>query len=380
MSKAWPKCLFYLIPIFLLLVAPSGWTTATVLGKTKPNVSIIDEKYRPPKKAKKNKDHQTARRLLVQLSEKNELLAIELGKLPDLQDGISASEVAALRGLVKVYDRDADAFDNAFRQMYQIGKPEVRKFCSPLQALFWLAQKDIEETRKQLEYFQLNSLLDASWDFQEGPTLTLSEQEAKKVIDSIKSDEQRKEYYAFLDRINVLNSDRIEVLNGLILLEYKKNPYGFSREARKIIKYSQKWKEELKWKDPKKVIDRLNSPELLDYYINRNIGYKHIIPAFHRSPRSVINEKYGDCDDLAYFGKTVLTKAGYDVFGRYLNKGIGPGHIGLGIRLEDGSYFLAVDFNGTNHMSGPYKTLLEFDQALGYGALYKKRDPFFFDW
>ena len=55
-------------------------------------------------------------------------------------------------------------------------------------------------------------------------------------------------------------------------------------------------------------------------------------------------------------------------------------HIGLGIRLEYGSYFLAVHFNGANHMSGPYKTLLELDRALGYGTYWHQRGPFYFDW
>ena len=68
-----------------------------------------------------------------------------------------------------------------------------------------------------------------------------------------------KKAYAFLDRV--------EVLNNLILLEYKKNPYIFSREARKIIFNSRNEKEELKWEDPKKVIDRLNSPEIFEYWL-----------------------------------------------------------------------------------------------------------------
>ena len=68
-----------------------------------------------------------------------------------------------------------------------------------------------------------------------------------------------KKAYAFLDRV--------EVLNNLILLEYKKNPYIFSREARKIIFNSRNEEEELKWEDPKKVIDRLNSPEIFEYWL-----------------------------------------------------------------------------------------------------------------
>jgi hypothetical protein len=44
----------------------------------------------------------------------------------------------------------------------------------------------------------------------------------------------------------------------------------------------------------------------------------------------------------------------------------------LCIELDDGSYLLAVHFNlFGNPMSGPYKTLRELDQALGYGSKYK---------
>jgi hypothetical protein len=135
-----------------------------------------------------------------------------------------------------------------------------------------------------------------------------------------------------------------------------------------------------RWEDFNAVADRLNSPELLDYYIDTNITYDHKIPRYHRSPRSVLKSRYGDCDDLAYFGRFVLTKAGYDVFGRIV--GNKPCHIGLGVKLEDGSYLLAVSFSNTNYMSGPHKTMLELDKRLGYGGIgYEKiRGPFHFDW
>ena len=67
---------------------------------------------------------------------------------------------------------------------------------------------------------------------------------------SIKSDEQKKEY-SFLDPI--------EVLNNLILLDYRKNPDIFSREARKIISSARTEKEELKWEDPDYEVNSLRS-------------------------------------------------------------------------------------------------------------------------
>lgn len=136
-----------------------------------------------------------------------------------------------------------------------------------------------------------------------------------------------------------------------------------------------------RWIDTQAVIDRLNDPILFDFYVNKNIIYKHIAPNRHTLPSTIIKDKYGDCDDLANFGKIVLSKAGYDVFGRFYNKYSIPNHIILGIKLKDGSYFKAVDFgrNG-NSMGGPYKTILEIDQSGGYGIWYTTREFFFFHW
>lgn len=310
-----------------------------------------------------------------ELFQKNPLLAQELGKLPELQDGISEAEASVLEDIVDIYNEDSAVFDKAFEKMYKVGIPEVRKYCSPLQALFWLVQQNIEKLKQQLGCYDTKTLIRMAWNtYDRGPFLVLSENEIKRVLDGIKDEKERKHYYSFLNRR--------EVVIKWLLVDYNQSPTIFSKEARAIIKNSMRedlyWRQ--RWKDPKQIIDRLNSPELLDFYINTNIRYAHYIPAFHRSPRSVIKENYGDCDDLAYFGRTVLTKAGYDVFGRVVGDETIRCHIGLGIRLEDGSYFLAVDFNGVNHMSGPYKTLLELDRALGYGTRFHGRGPFFFDW
>lgn len=54
-----------------------------------------------------------------ELAHKNPLLAEELGKLPELQDGISEEEVAALGKIVEAYNDDPDAFEAAFIEMYK---------------------------------------------------------------------------------------------------------------------------------------------------------------------------------------------------------------------------------------------------------------------
>ena len=138
----------------------------------------------------------------------------------------------------------------------------------------------------------------------------------------------------------------------------------------------------MRWKDSRDIMERLNSPELLDFYIDKNIAYTISIPAYHRSPNKVIKEKFGDCDDLANFGRWILSKAGYDVFGRIVGDENVTCHIGLGVKLDDGSYLLAVNFYGWgNNMSGPHKTILELDQALGYGpGKHNQRGPWDFHW
>lgn len=83
-----------------------------------------------------------------ELAEKNSLFAQELGRLPELQDGISPHEASALEQIGVLYNNDPDVFDNAFKKMYEVGNPKTRKYCSPLQALFWLAEDEelCEET------------------------------------------------------------------------------------------------------------------------------------------------------------------------------------------------------------------------------------------
>ena len=292
-----PQTFKHFLSFIIIFVFSLHFLGCASFGPTKPNLPYAGNQYPS---------------ILIELAQKNPLLVQELGKLPELQDEISETEAYALRNIVELYNIDQANFEKAFNEMYKIGLPEFRKFCTPLQALFWFAKKDIEETRKQLEEgFHLESLLAASWWFQKEPTLPLSEQEAKKVISSIKSDEQKKEYYPFLDRI--------EVLNNLILLDYRKNPDIFSREARKIISSSQTEKEELKWEDPKKVIDRLNSPELFEYWFLYNFkydwdkarkGYK-----WAQSAEKSITTKEGLCHDAAYLACVCLKRAGYNATG-----------------------------------------------------------------
>ena len=119
----------------------------------------------------------------------NPLLAEELGKLPEIQDGISDNDVVVLKEIVKVYKTNPKAFDKAFEKMYQVGLSEVRKYCSPLQALYWLAEDGkINELHSQIHDYSLGNLLRSSWNFNkhfELEVLDLSEQQAQKIVDAL---------------------------------------------------------------------------------------------------------------------------------------------------------------------------------------------------
>jgi hypothetical protein len=282
-----------------------------------------------------------------------------------------------------MYNSDQANFENAFNEMYKIGLPEFRKYCSPLQALFWLAEdNEFSGLKDLISDYWLEKLLKKVWKYDPLLYRLISDRQIKEVIDGIENEDIRRQY---LDDLQ--NGYTYYQLQYSFVWYYNRSKRTHNQElsekAAKIIEENLLTpKSPPQWEDFNAVVDRLNSPELLDYYIDTNITYYHKIPGYHRSPRSVLKSRYGDCDDLAYFGRLVLTKAGYDVFGRIVGNQSGYCHIGLGVKLEDGSYLLAVNFSFTNYMRGPYKTILELDKALGYGGIEyeKKRGPFLFDW
>ena len=115
------KTLLNMIVAILLCSICSGCTS---LGPTVPN-----EPYSGPYPS-----------FINELADKNPLLAQELAKLPELQDGFSEEEIIALERIVELYKNDPNRFNAAFSKMYQVGIPKVRRYCSPLQAFFWMVE------------------------------------------------------------------------------------------------------------------------------------------------------------------------------------------------------------------------------------------------
>jgi hypothetical protein len=198
-----------------------------------------------------------------ELADKNPLLAQELAKFPELQNGISEGEETALENIVRLYDDNPDKFDNIFEQMYKVGIPEVRKYCSPLQALFWVAKEGkYEEIKLLINNYYLDELLILAWDFSEQQIapfkhryLDLSDEQAKQIVATLDSNEQ-----------NIYTGSDPKRMKDLLLVRYDISPMHFPKKQRKIIQSSIRISEQYsRWINPEIIIERLNAPELLDY-------------------------------------------------------------------------------------------------------------------
>ena len=149
--------------------------------------------------------------------------------------------------------------------MYQVGIPEVRKYCSPLQALFWLAEDGkfviLSSVIVNYSFENLFShawpLLPESYYHYKNRYLDFTEQEAKNIIANLSKEKQI-----------IFSGLKSEMIIKALLVKYLEEPSFFPRKIRSKIKNSIKeTKNYIRWKDFKVVQDRLNSPELVSFYL-----------------------------------------------------------------------------------------------------------------
>ena len=120
-------------------------------ASTTPNISIVDENFRFDCEA--NDNLHKVKDILAEISLKNKLLSIELGKLPEFQDCIIIKEKLGLDNIYNFYNDNCSILDEAFAKMYEVGKPETRRYCTPLQALqnFGNAEALIKKGHKNMD-------------------------------------------------------------------------------------------------------------------------------------------------------------------------------------------------------------------------------------
>lgn len=122
-----------------------------------------------------------------------------------------------------------------------------------------------------------------------------------------------------------------------------------------------------RWEDYDQVQNRLNTPELVHYYINNKISFRNGPP---QGASVMFKTQKGQSIDAAYFAQRALKRAGYQTFIRSVrwNDGHRNGrHTGSGIILDDGRYLLVADFNGHNRTSGSYGNSADLDSTLAAG-------------
>jgi hypothetical protein len=296
-----------------ILIWGLTWIALTFLllfgcAAKKPNRSIFDPGYTPTKESETSENFATAKAILNEISLNNDLLAIELGKLPELQDGVSNKEKKALEIVLDLYRNDPKIFDHAFAKMYKTGLPEERFYCSPLQALFWLGEdgKLSKENNPLVEY-SLKELLDRAWRFNVISDFDMTEEQLLTIIKGIKVQKEKKRYLRFMETIEK------NKIHKILLMDYELHPNMFTRKARKTIKSNLISKEERRWEDFNIAINRLNSPELIDYYERKRFRYHYETGhgGDFQEVKYVFKHNKGHCLQISAFTEYCLKRAGY---------------------------------------------------------------------
>lgn len=237
---------------------------------------------------------------------RNPVFAEEIGKLPELQDGLSAKEKSALQSLIKLYNRNSHDLDTAFTDMYSIGLPEYRKYLAPVQAFFWLL---IDNKEKQAEEvcrnYSLAALLDAAWEFN---LVVLDRETADAVIAGINNASVKRDY------IDELKNNNFNRFQRILFLDYKIREEIFTGRTRNLIKNLVKQSNDNpRWQDFDTVTERLNAPELIDYYERKRFSYAdwRTLPESVVTPRYVFRNNHGECVSITRFTLYCLRKGGY---------------------------------------------------------------------
>ncbi len=277
-----------LIAIFLFTHIIAGCTS---LVKTKPN-NILNGIYPP---------------FFKQIQKENSLLAKEIGKLPELKDGIQDNERSALKILCNEYKNNTKLFDHAFIQMYKIGLSDVREYCSPLQALFWIAQEgDAKILSDIINYYSLDNLLSRAWKF-DPPVF--SDDQLIEIIEDISDNKLREQYLR--DRKISTNKQ----IQNFLLIDYRLNKKIFSKKSKKLL-LNKNSSKHIHWSDFNIVVKRLNSPELVDYYEHAQIQWVdwRTLPSWPQPSSYVFKHGEGDCTAIADFTALCLKTGGYKAY------------------------------------------------------------------
>jgi len=108
---------------------------------------------------------QQAQIALQRLFGVNRALALEAGRLPAFQKGIKENEILAITRLTELVEKATPEQKTNLESLLNIGLKDSRRYSSPLEAIFWILEKDDYDRNNQFLLLPLEELLDKAWDF-----------------------------------------------------------------------------------------------------------------------------------------------------------------------------------------------------------------------
>jgi len=189
--------------------------------------------------------------MLSKMYKLNPLFGRELSKLPDLRTANGTCDNRSIETFIRFYTKHEHNILKSFEEMIKVGKPAVRKFCSPLQALYWLIQDEkMIEAEEVVTNYHLRNLLATSW---------IEEDDLDNIVDRYK-------------------------------FQRRNSPFS-------------------------SVINRLNSPELVDFYTRRFFRVRFTHVAFPEiEPITIWIRKYANCYEYSLFVTYCLRQNGYEAY------------------------------------------------------------------
>jgi hypothetical protein len=167
MKRIWKFILF-----FCIVGISAGCMSIAPIGQSQPNLSAL---YRMPEikiklpsfstdvKSAEEPFSEIVRELFQQLYLLDPVVALEVGKLPEFQGKVGEKQILALSKFVDLVSDITPKQRSNLDAFLKVGKPKVRPYCTPLQAVFWL----LEEKEKLLEPspldFSLEKVLVYAW-------------------------------------------------------------------------------------------------------------------------------------------------------------------------------------------------------------------------
>jgi hypothetical protein len=166
-------------------------------------------------------------------------VAVEVGRLPKFQNQPAPAQVLSLTRLTDLVANATKEERANLEGLLRVGIPEVRRYCTPLQAILWILERDEYPEVNPLRCSHVESLLVMAWNFAE----------------------------------------------------------------------------ENRWNNYKVVTERLNAPELVDYYQRKRFTYYYnIIPGrdwYKPDAYNIFKYNRGGCIDFTDFAVVCLLKGGY---------------------------------------------------------------------